>query len=190
MDKHTNEAFLDFEKYKDIIEKYFSKIKVKKGTVLLREGEISRKMFFIKEGVLRACFEHKGKDITFQFFLERQAVSSYESFWNGTPSSLTIESIEPSVLYVITKQNFSKLFDENPEFKERMREVLLMRMGNYARHFMSFIRDTPKERYVTLMKEKPELLIRIPQHYIASYLGITPVSLSRIRNSVAKGGKG
>jgi hypothetical protein len=71
-----------------------------------------------------------------------------------------------------------------PEICEQLSDIFLDRQINYMSHFLSFIRDTPKERYLNLLKEKPHIIRRVPQHYIASYLGITSVSLSRIRNAV------
>jgi CRP-like cAMP-binding protein len=68
--------------------------------------------------------------------------------------------------------------------RKRMMDAFLERQLNYANHFISFIRDTPKERYLNLVKEKPHIVQRVPQQYIASYLGITPVSLSRIRSRI------
>jgi CRP-like cAMP-binding protein len=85
-------------------------------------------------------------------------------------------------MLALTKDDFRKIFTQYPEIKEGFTKILFMRMGNYARLFLSRIKDTPAKRYEDLIKEHPEILKRIPQHYIASYLGITPVSLSRIRN--------
>ena len=79
-----------------------------------------------------------------------------------------------------------KDLDKIPEIREQLNDILLDRQLNYMSHFMSLIRDTPKERYFLLLKEKPQIIKRIPQRYIASYLGITAVSLSRIRNSILK----
>ena len=71
---------------------------------------------------------------------------------------------------------------EVPGYREFLHEILFQRLEHYARLFLSRIRDTPEQRYKNLLRDHPEIIQRIPQHYIASYLGITPVSLSRIRN--------
>ncbi len=151
-------------------------------TILLREGEISDRIFFIKEGCLRQWFNKDGKDITFQFFFENQAVASIDSFINNEPSLFTIESIEPSTIISISKNNFEKLNSSYPEIKEQFHNYLFQRFSNYSQLFLSRIKDTPQERYDDLIKNHPEIIKRVPQHYIASYLGITPISLSRIRN--------
>ncbi len=164
----------------------FKQIKIPAKTVLLREGEISRKMFMIKEGCLRVWFNDDGKDITIQFFFENEGVSSIESFFTGEPSAFTIESIEPCVIDVITKEGMQKLLKDVPGLQLTMNEFLLKRLIHYAKLFFSRVKDKPARRYEELIKNYPHILQRVPQHYIASYLGITPVSLSRIRNRAAR----
>lgn len=159
----------------------FTEISVPARTVLLKEGDVARKLYFVKEGCLRACFNHHGREITFQFFLENEFVASIESFRTGQPSPISIKSIEPSTVIVLQKKGFDLLLKDFPEIKDLLLETALRRFAHYARLFLSYIRDTPKQRYAALLKDNPEIIRRIPQHFIASYLGITPVSLSRIR---------
>ncbi|PKQ61384.1 hypothetical protein BZG01_19545 [Labilibaculum manganireducens] len=151
-------------------------------TILLREGEPAKNIYFIKKGCLREWFNKDGKDITFQFFLEGQPVASIDSFMSNKPSLFTIESIEPSTIISIGKEDFSELFKIYPEFKDQFHDFIFQRFSNYGLLFLSRIKDTPKERYMDLINNHPEIIKRIPQHYIASFLGITPISLSRIRN--------
>ena len=153
-------------------------------TVLLREGEVARKMFYVESGCLRIAFNHDGKDVTFQFFLEGAGVSSLESLWKKQPSLYSIEAIEPSIIHSMDKKDFDKILEETPALKDYMLETMVDRMANYVAHYLSVIKDNPQQRYIKLLQEKPEIVQRIPQHYIASYLGITPVSLSRIRNRI------
>jgi CRP-like cAMP-binding protein len=165
----------------------YERIVIPAKTILLREGERSRKYFFIEKGCLRVSFNHGGKDVTFQFFFEGQGVSSAESFKKNTPSHFSIESIEPSIIQVLKKKDFENMMRDlgnDPEFLSQMVDILFERQLYYMNEFMSFIRDTPQQRYERLVKEKAHIIQRIPQHYIASYLGITPVSLSRIRNKL------
>ncbi len=176
------------EKWDEYIN-YYHRMEVPAKTVLLREGEVSKKAFLIEKGCLRAWLNNKGKDITFQFFFENEGVSSAESFNKSVPSFLTIETIEPCILHWISKENLNKVMKETmqiPEMREQLIDTMFERQLNYMKHFLSFIKETPKERYLTLLKEKPHILLRVPQQYIASYLGITPVSLSRIRNKVKR----
>jgi CRP-like cAMP-binding protein len=160
----------------------FVERKIESKTVLLNAGEIANYVHFIKKGCIREWFNKDGKDITFQFFIEGQPVASIDSFMNAKPSLFSIESIEPCIIISVRKDDFEKLFSVYPEFKDRFNSLIFQRFRNYSQLFLSRITDSPKERYEDLLKNKPEIIKRIPQHYIASFLGITPVSLSRIRN--------
>lgn len=160
----------------------FTEKEIASKTILLREGEVANTIYFIKKGCLREWFNKDGKDITFQFFFEGQPVASIDSFMNKTPSLFTIESIEQTTILSISKSDFEKLFNSYPEFKTGFQEFIFQRFRNYSELFLSRIKDTPQERYEDLLKNHPELIKRVPQHYIASFLGITPISLSRIRN--------
>jgi CRP-like cAMP-binding protein len=174
----TLEINIDWEKYSH----FYKEMEIPAKTILLNEGEVSKYGYFIKKGCLRLWFNNKGKDVTFQFFFENEGVSSIESFRSGEPSLFTIESIEPSTILKISKKNFEKIFMENPDYREFINETMYKRLAFYSRLFMSYIKNTPEERYKELLKNNPHIIKRIPQHYIASYLGITSVSLSRIRN--------
>ena len=173
----------------DEFTEYYHRTEVAAKTVLLREGEISRKAYFIEKGCVRAWFSDKGRDVTFQFFCENQSVSSVESFRRRVPSIFTIETVEPCVLHWIGKENLDKVMQEIlqvPKLRDQLMDTLFDRQMNYANHFLSFIKYTPQERYAQLLKERPDLIRRVPQQYIASYLGITAVSLSRIRGKLRK----
>lgn len=167
----------------------FHRMEVPAKTILLHEGDVSKKAWHIEKGCIRAWFNNKGRDLTLQFFFEGQNVSSIESFRRNTPSIYTLETIEPSVIYWIGKKDWELIMadmESTPEGRQIVSEFSLDRQLNYMRHFMSFIRDTPKERFINLLKERPDIIKRVPQHYIASYLGITSVSLSRIRSAVSR----
>lgn len=150
-------------------------------TILLNQGDVSKNIFIIKKGSLRLWYNKDGKDITIQFFFENQPIASVDSLLSGLPSKFTIESIEPSTIAVISKESIKLIKEQLPDFESQFNEFIFNRFRNYAQLFMSRIIDTPLERYNELVKNNPEILQRVPQHYIASYLGITPVSLSRIR---------
>ncbi|HNX65721.1 MAG TPA: Crp/Fnr family transcriptional regulator [Bacteroidales bacterium] len=166
------------EKFKDLLTE--KEIAVK--TILLHEGEVATRLYFIRKGCLRLWFNKDGKDITLQFFFDGQAVASMESFFSNRPSMFTLESIEPTTVISLTRENFELLQHTFPEMKEGFQDILFQRLRNYTQLFLSRIKDTPRERYDDLVKNHPEIIKRVPQHYIASYLGITPISLSRIRN--------
>lgn len=151
-------------------------------TSLLQEGQISKTAYFIEKGCVRSWFNNLGKDITFQFFLEGEGVASIESFVKDRPSTFSLETIEPSVILCISKIDLEQIIGLSPILKKDIEKHILHRLLHYQELFLSRIKDNPQKRYEELIRHRPEILQRIPQHYIASYLGITPVSLSRIRN--------
>jgi CRP-like cAMP-binding protein len=160
----------------------FKREEIPAKTTLLTEGEISKKAFYIEQGCLRICFNNNGKDITFQFFFEGESVSSIESFRTNQPSLFTIESVESCILYSISKKDLQSIIETSTEIKKTVEEHTFQRLLLYQKLFLSRIKDNPEKRYLELLKTNPKILLRVPQHYIASYLGITSVSLSRIRN--------
>ena len=186
-DQFKNRFLLDEEKWNDYIN-CFNRVAVPAKKVLLKEGEISEKLFLIEKGCIRVWFNNNGKDITFQFFFENNTVASIESFRKKFPSPVVIETIEPSVLWWINKKDADRIIteiSEIPALRDKFINLLFERTFDYMKHFFSFIKDSPAQRYQNLMKEKPEIIRRIPQHYIASYLGVSSVHLSRIKNKLA-----
>lgn len=166
-----------------------TQIQVPARTVLLREGEVSRRAYIVEKGCLRVWFNNRGDDMTFQFFFEHQTVSSIESFRTNTPSLFSIETIEPCTLWWIGKTDLDAIFAEVghiPAVQQQLMETLFERTLNYMEHFQSFVRDTPQERYENLLAQRPHIVQRVPQHYIASYLGISSVHLSRIKSKIAR----
>jgi CRP-like cAMP-binding protein len=161
-------------------------------TVLLKQGKTARNYYFVEEGCLRVWFDNNGKDTTFQFFFENEGVASLESFQKNIPSIFTIETVEPTVVQVLPKAVFFQMLDElgqDPAFLKALLEISFERQRHYMNEFLSRLRDTPQQRYITLLKERPHIVKRVPQHYIASYLGITGVHLSRIKNQLTQKGR-
>jgi len=187
-DQLRKKISLDDSKWNDYTSR-FKRIEVPVKTVLLNEGEISKKLFLVEQGCIRAWFNNYGKDITFQFFFESNTVASIESLRKNIPSPVAIETIEPSVLWYIHKKDLNRIIEEIkgiPRLRDAFIDAIFERTFDYMKHFFSFIKDTPQQRYLNLLKEKPEIIKRVPQHYIASCLGITTVHLSRIKRKIAK----
>ena len=177
------------EKWDNYISR-FTRIQVPARTILLREGDISRRAYLIEKGCLRVWFINKGADMTFQFFFENNTVSSIESFRKGIPSLCSLETIEPCTLWWIDKTDLDHILNEVseiPAVRNQILDALFERTLHYMEHFLSFIRDTPQERYANLLTQRPHIVQRVPQHYIASYLGISSVHLSRIKAKLARG---
>jgi len=167
----------------------FKRIEMPAKTTLLNEGEVSKKMFLIEKGCIRVWFNNNGKDITSQFFFEHETVGSIESFMKNIPSSANIETIEPSILWWIPKKDLNRIIEEIkeiPHLRDMFINKIFERTFDYMKYFFSSIKDTPQQRYLNLLRERPEIIKRVPQHYIASYLGVSTVHLSRIKGKMSK----
>lgn len=185
-DQFRNKFPLTDEKWMEYTN-YFNRMEVPAKTMLLEEGEISKKLFIIEKGCIRVWFNNNGKDLTTQFFFENQSVASIESFMKKFPSQAAVETIEPSVLWWISKNDLDKILEEIkeiPELRDRLIDMLFQRTFDYMKYFVSFIKDSPTQRYLNLIEERPQIIQRVPQHYIASYLGVTTVHLSRIKSKL------
>lgn len=167
-------------------QEYWYQRSVPANTTLLYEGDIADKVYFVKRGALRLWNNDDGKDITLQFFFEGQIVTSYESFYLQKPSMLSIETIEDTEVLVLDNEKLALLMNESPDLLYFIIDQLSKRFIAYTEYFLSRIKNSPEKRYLSLVKENTELVRRVPDHYIASFLGITPVSLSRIKKEFHK----
>lgn len=187
-EQFRNKFQLDDDKWNEYID-CFHRIEVPAKTILLKEGEVSKKMFLIEKGGIRAWFNNDSKDITSQFFFENETVGSIQSFRKNIPSQTNIETIEPSVLWWVHKTDLNRIIEEIkeiPQLRDMLIDKIFERTFDYMNYFFSMVKNTPQERYINLLKERPEIIKRVPQHYIASYLGISSVHLSRIKSILAK----
>jgi CRP-like cAMP-binding protein len=177
-------GFTDMEL--DMVLKKFETKSIKKKTSLLKAGSKAKEVYFVLKGCIRLFYEKDGEDISAYFFTENMFAGAYDSFISQKPSRHAIETLEDCRVLAISYKAFHQLLNEFPKMNELVRKVLEERFVSLHELFTSQILDSPEERYLNLLKERPELLNRIPQHHIATFLGVTPVSLSRIRNRVVK----
>lgn len=187
---HFRAHFPQLNTFWDKYLKYQQRLEVPAKTILLQEGKISQHYIFIEQGCIRFFFDNNGSDKTVQFFFENEGLTSFESFINHTPSQFTIETIEPSVVYLLPKLYVTQLMAElshEPDFAQMIMQLSARRQIHYINEFVSFIRDTPEQRYQNLLNGRPHIVQRVPQRYIASYLGVSTVHLSRIKSKLAKG---
>jgi len=166
----------------ELLKDYFNPLSVKAKTNLIEEGERSKQFYFLNKGVLRGWRLHEGKEITFQFLFEAQFFCSIESFWYDKPSQYTVEAIEDAELLVVDKKQLLDFLQQDIKCLQAFNEYIIQRLLSYQKLLIGRIKENPEKRYQKLLTTAPEIIQRVPQHYIASYLGITSVSLSRIRN--------
>lgn len=172
-------AFTESEK--QILESAFSFRQVPKKSKLAEEGKIAKELYFIVKGLVRLYYTKDGEEITGYIFKENLFASSYDSFLRQVPSIQTLETLEDCDLLLISYKRLQELYNELPKMHIVARKVAEQRFINAQLILSSFILDSPEERYKKFEEQHGDLLLSVPHHIIASYLGITPVSLSRIR---------
>jgi CRP-like cAMP-binding protein len=176
------QPFVSFDNSeKLILESAFSYRQVPKKFKLAEEGKITKELYFILKGLIRLYYTKDGEEITGYIFKENLFASSYDSFLRQTPSIQTLETLEDCDLLIIDHKRIQQLYEELPKMNIVARKVAEQRFINAQLLLSSFILDSPEERYQKFEEQHGDLLLRVPHHIIASYLGITPVSLSRIR---------
>ena len=157
--------------------------KVRKGEFLFQEGDICSFVAFTLKGCLRSFVLKNGKEYTLFFHTEHQTFGDYESFQKRKPTCFSCQAIENSEVLIFDRQAML-LFEEAPEGQKLLRLVAEDFAFMLRDKLLSLLLDTPEERYLQLLENDPQLLQRIPQYYLASYLGIEPESLSRLKRRV------
>lgn len=157
-----------------------------RGTVLLREGEIAREAYFVIKGCVRAYYLVDGEERSSDFFTEDQSAAALDSYNRQIPSTHFLDCIEDCTLSVLTYTNEQQLIREFPGFGAICQQSMQTNYGRHQERLSAFVTMSPEERYQHLLRDRPDLLHRVPQYQLASYLGIQPESLSRIRKRLAK----
>jgi len=156
----------------------------KKGTILLKEGAISKECYSVLKGCVREYYIKDGEEKTTAFFTEGQEVVSFTSYTNQTPSKHYLSCVEESTLTVSSPEKEKEMYKRFPKLEVITRTMMELNSGMAQEELASFITSSPEEQYMNLLENRSDLLNRVPQHQIASYLGIKPESLSRIRKRI------
>jgi CRP/FNR family transcriptional regulator, anaerobic regulatory protein len=157
---------------------------LKRKELVLTEGQICKNAYFINKGSLRIYHNIDGSEITGQFFFENDWYTNYASFLSQKPSLLNIEALEKTELLVLPKVALENLFVAIPKFERFGRLIAENAFLGLQQRTEMYTNQSPEERYIKLLNDRPNIFQRVPQHYIASYLGIKPPSLSRIRKRI------
>ncbi|MCG2792691.1 MAG: Crp/Fnr family transcriptional regulator [Weeksellaceae bacterium] len=159
---------------------------VKKNEIILSEGEISDSTFFVEKGLLRMySIDKAGKEHVIQFAPENWIISDTTSQLLNEKSRFYIEAIEESTIVVTKEGFFENLAKVYPDVAEKNQRLMFNHIKNLQNRVNSLISTTAEERYLEFLKKYPSLMLRVPQWMVASYLGITPESLSRVRKELA-----
>jgi len=153
-----------------------------KGTLLVREGQLSNKTYFVVTGCARAFYLKSGKDITDWFAFEHAFVSAIHSFFLNAPSQHFIELLEPARLLEISRESIARLSDKHHDFERLGRIIVTKTMLQLQQRIVSIQFEPAQQKYDNLLAIRPDITQRVPLTHIASYLGITLETLSRIRN--------
>lgn len=160
------------------------KVKLEKNTPLLKVNRIENYLYFIKKGMVRIYLPNEDSDLTFGFVFENEFITGYDSFLTGLPSQYQIETLTDSVFWRISKSDLYQVYDKTVNGNIIGRKMAENMFLIKSKREVSLLNKTAEERYLSLFTERPKLISQIPLKYIASYIGVTPQALSRIRKRI------
>lgn len=152
----------------------------KKGTVLLEEGQRSQDGYFVLKGCIRTYYVVNGEEKTTAFYTEMEGLTPH-CVLDKKPSQYYVASIEDSILLIADSAMEAQMLEKFPKFETLCRKLSEELLAKSQINFDDFKLSSPEERYLNLTQKRPDLIQRVPQRYLASFLGITPQSLSRMR---------
>ncbi len=156
-------------------------IKAAKGDRIMKEGDVCKFMYYVERGMVRQFYYKSGRDVTEHFSYEGRIVICIESFLKQQPSRLIVEALENSWLFGIPYDEFTQLVDTDKEMERLYRKILEHALISSQEHADSQRFENATERYMRLLKTKPEIVLRAPMVHVASFLQMTPETLSRVR---------
>ncbi len=170
----------------EFVKTLFLPKKVRKKHFILQEGDVCKFNIFVEKGILRTFkTDEKGNDHTLQFAFEGWWAADLYSFFTNEPSNFYIEALENCELLMISKPSWEELLEKIPAFERYFRILLQNNLISTQRRLLGSLSESAEDKYLNLITTFPDLLQRVPQTIIASYLGITPETLSRIRSHLA-----
>lgn len=177
LDIHDLESCLELERV----------LHFKKGEFIVQEGQVSQYTYFVEKGLLRSYhIDAKGKEHLLQFAPEGWFISDHGSMFSNEPSPYFIQALEDTSAYRISDNFFNHLTKISPEFSQFNTNLLHNHVSHLQKRIIQLIANTAEERYLDFIEMYPDILLRVPQSMVASYLGIAPESLSRIRKELAE----
>jgi CRP-like cAMP-binding protein len=184
--KELNKKALLTDSEQEQIKNLLSVKKIRKKQYLLQEGDVCKTIAFVEKGTLRSyTVDDNGVEHIVQFAIEGWFISDLYSFLTGEPATYNIDAIEDAELVLMSKSSHEELIKQCPKYESFIRELITGAYLAMQKRLTSVISFTLEERYEAFMKLYPEIAQRVPQHMVASYIGLTPETLSRVRKRIA-----
>lgn len=185
--KQVYQHFLLSEADIETIKLYHKKVSFKKGEFLLKEDEIADEYYLLEKGLVRAfVLDFDNNETTTEFFCENEIVIVPSSLFQRMPSKENLQTLTDCTLWKIDFEKFQELFHSIEGMREWGRAWFTFQLFTMKQRSLGMITETAKNRYLKLMKDKPEILLNAPLKQIATFLGITDTSLSRIRKEIVE----
>jgi CRP-like cAMP-binding protein len=189
-----NQLFSNFTNYlplneqeKDDLAQRVTERRIKRRQFILQEGDLCNHYTFVVEGCFKIYhIDKKGNEHNLQFVAENDWIMELDSFYSQRPSRVYIEAIEPSAIFQIKRADLYYLFTNHPKFDRNFRVIVENRYVELENRVLQSISSTAEERYLSFLQQYPQLSLRLPNKQIASYLGITPEFLSKVRKEIVK----
>ncbi len=169
------------------LKSYFIPKKIRKRQYLLNAGDVCPHITFVEHGMLRSFMsDDEGRESIVQFATEERWISDMESFFSGKEAAYNIEAIEDSEVLNLSRHAMDEMIEKLPVMERYFRLLMQNHIISLQRRVVAYMSLSAEEKYLKLMDVYPEVITRAPQQYIASYLGITPETLSRIRKQISQ----
>ncbi|WP_438711426.1 Crp/Fnr family transcriptional regulator [Aquimarina muelleri] len=168
----------------DFFSSKLQEVKFKKNTTLLQIGKVENYLSFISKGIIRLYIPRVESDLTFGFLFDNEFVTAYDSLLTQSPSEYQIETLTETILWKISNKDLQEVYEKTNNGNIIGRKMAENMFLIKSKRELSLLSRTAEERYLDLFSDRPNLLQQIPLKYIASYIGVTPQALSRIRKRI------
>jgi CRP-like cAMP-binding protein len=175
------------QKERSNIEASFVKIELKKGDILLKANDVVYYQYYVFDGCLRTySIDNSGKEHTLQFAIKDWWISDYTAFFTNSQAIMSIECIQDATIYKISREDIERLYFEIPQLETFFRKKMEGAFSSFQLRILGGLSQSAKERYTSFIRTYPNIERSVKNYHIASYLGITTESLSRIRKKIAQ----
>lgn len=180
--KSRMQSFASFDPHElNEILSFFVFRRVKKKIIITKEGQVASKVYFIIKGSMRFFYNYEGNEITGAIFMENEFATPHDSFFSQTPTRYSLQAIEETDMFELTYRSYNELRNKYPSLTDLTIKVLEKALSVTLTNKSRLLIMSPEERYKNIHEDKPEWIFRVPDYMLASYLGISSTSLSRIK---------